>query len=314
MTTSLARFNVTALILAGLGAGCSSQAGSDYPGEALATIKGAVVANDGAPGSLPPGGAKAAVLWLPRGSMLASARAQVEGAFPSQFTMKLYSPPPEQALGAWIAPTSATGLPMTLDRGPLALGWIVAIAADANESDVHPAEVLGYSLDSMVAYLERDGDPNDPSDDVARYAHLWQLPPTRGYHLIKLEWSDRSAYDLCVWNGFCSEAVDANAGTTAGIRQFLLAADHRNYELCLQAFPAADRCTLVYPDPSIYPDGYPTSNDACVQLAATHGRDVGARGAPLTDCGVPLRRVPNPAGFASSVTVKMGTTFYDVDM
>jgi hypothetical protein len=325
MISPTIRFTAGALALTGLAVGCSSQAGPDYAGEPLAVIHGAVVAN-GTAASSPPAGAQAAVLWLPRKNVFTSATAQVEGSFPSQFSMKLYAPPPAEALEPGGDPLPVGGWPMTLDRGPLALGWIVALAANADPTDIHPADVLGYSLESMVAYLDRDGDSTNPDDEVVRYAALWQFPPTKGYHLLKLEWSDRTAYDRCVWNGFCYDQTEANPEHVAPVVWrdgrifyyanqlflFLEAAAHQSYESCLQAFPDADRCTIVQPDPLTYPDGYdPTNNEACAALAAQHDRTAFVT-APRAECGVPLRRVSNPDEFAMPVTVTMGTTFWNV--
>jgi hypothetical protein len=278
-------------------AGCDSQASKDYPGEPLLTLSGAVVtgATQATVSSPPP---KAAVLWYGFRALV-GASAPVRGEFPSQFTLSLYSPPPEGARSQLLPPLG--GRNFTLDRGPLILGWIVALAPDANEADVKPADVLGYSLDMMVAYLDRDANPADPADELARYASLWQFPPTRGYHLVKLQRSDRTAYDQCRWNGLC---VAHTSKPRFGIQTFEMDALNGDYLACLAALPTAPHCTIYHPESA--DDPVPAGNAACFELAQQYPR--------RTDCSVPLQHVPNPEGFAAPVTITMGVTFREVFM
>jgi hypothetical protein len=280
-----------------LGVGCESQASKEYPGEPLLTLSGAVVTGTAqATGNAPP---KAAVLWYGFRALV-GASASVRGQFPSQFTLSLYSPPPEEVRNPLLPPVTQQ-YNLTLDRGPLTLGWIVALAPDTNEADVKPEDVLGYSLDMMVAYLDRDANPADPMDEVARYATLWQIPPTRGYHLVKLQRSDRTAYDQCMWNGLC---VAHTSQPRFGIQAFVMDALNSDYLACLAALPTAPHCTLYHRTTTEDPE--PAENAACFELQKQYPR--------RTDCQVPLQHVPNPQGFAAPVTITMGVTFREVFM
>lgn len=281
-------------------AACSSQAPPSYTGEALATLRGAVVADGGATDGGPPAAAKAAVLWYGIRALIGTS-SPVQGSFPARFTMSLYAPPPK-TLGDPLPPETAAPN-FTLDRGPLTLGWIVALAPEANEDDVHPEDVLGYSLDTMIAYVD-DTDPRTPKDQVARYAALWQFPPIRGYHLVKIARSDRSAYDQCTWNGLCED--NSTATSIDGFLTFIYSCLHQDYRACVTAMPDAPRCTWYHPGPQDDSFDPKKTNAACIQLEQDFPR--------RDDCQPPLRHVPNPDEFGSSITITMGSTFRDVFM
>ena len=274
---------------AGLAAGCSAQAGPEYSGEPLLTFSGAVVGGQST--TAPP--AKAGVLWYGLNGMQGST-APVIGSFPSRFTLSFYAPPPARVFSDPRPPTTNANL----DRGPLLLGWIVALAPDTNELDVRPENVLGYALDTMVVYLPRDA--ADP--DTARYAKQWNIPPKRGYHLVKLERIDRSAYDQCQWNGLCVNYTFD--GGMNGFHSFVFSALQADYETCITAMPAAPRCTVEHQASADLP--VPAGNAACFELMRQFPR--------RPDCEVPLRHVPNAEGFATEVTITMGATFRDVFM
>jgi hypothetical protein len=277
-------------------AGCSSQAGPDYSGEPLLTLKGSVVAGESQSGAFPP--ANAAVLWY-GARALVGASIPVEGTFPSSFTLSLHWPPPENRQDNALPPMTMQHN-VTLDRGPLTLGWIVALSPEANQSDVQPGDVLGYALDTMVAYLDRDPDPATPlGQEIIRYAQLWQIPATRGYHLVQLERGDRQAYDQCMWNGLC---VDHTASEPSGFQTFVLDALREDYQVCRGALPQAPFCTIHHRRSADEPISAETT--ACFELEKQHPR--------RSDCAVPLRHVP--ASGEAAITITMGATFRDVFM
>lgn len=85
---------------------CSSQAGPDYQGESLMTIHGKVtIENPAAPSSLVP------VLTFPSyvtddGGLLPTFSVMdvdVRGDFPSNFTLDVFQPPPEEARSPWLS-------------------------------------------------------------------------------------------------------------------------------------------------------------------------------------------------------------------
>ena len=289
--------SVSFVLSIGLVAACSPQAGTDYSGEPLLTLTGSVVAGGDPAAAFPP--AQAGVLWYGVRAMV-GASVPVVGSFPANFSLSLHWPPPETGAGDALPPMTAQHN-VTLDRGPLQLGWIVALSPDADASNVRPEDVLGYALDTMVAYLDRDPDLDTPlGQETARFAQRWQIPARRGYHLVKLERANRAAYDACMWNGLC---VDHTTSEAAGFRSFTLAALQADYQACRAALPAAPHCTIHHP---VSADEPTEGNAACQALEAQHPR--------RADCEVPLRHVANPDGEAAPVTITMGVSFREVFM
>jgi hypothetical protein len=285
--------------LLGLPAACSSQASSDYPGEPLLIFSGAVVAAGAGTSPLP--AAKAGILWYGVKAMV-GASVPVTGTFPSSFTLSLHWPPPDSSGIGDPLPPMTQQHNVTLDRGPLKLGWIVALSPDTNEDDVQPGDVLGYALDTMVAYLDQDPDPATAlGQEIIRFAQLWHIPATRGYHLVKLERSDRTTYDQCRWNGLC---VEFRGRQAQGFRTFTLAALQADYQACRASSPDAPHCAVQ--DRLSADEPITEESAACFELE----RQIPRR----TDCIVPLRHVANPAGAAAPVTITMGVSFREVFM
>jgi hypothetical protein len=96
LVPSLVRPALSAMPLVALTvAGCDSQAGSDYPGEPLATLEGTVTVADS---TEVPTSAEATIVWhvwQDGDSANVTESAAIEGEFPAAFTLGIYEPPPE---------------------------------------------------------------------------------------------------------------------------------------------------------------------------------------------------------------------------
>jgi len=153
--------------------GCDAQTDAGYPGEPLVTLHGRVESS----GALP--ALEAAMLWQ-RGpppsvnDQELATRAPVESGFPATFTLRLYKPPPAEALRmlapgevAW-ARANAAAVPYGV-----AAELVPSLPAAANPS---------YTFDAAhwVIHLEADVPPNSLT--------AWWLGGTlgAGYHLLRV--------------------------------------------------------------------------------------------------------------------------------
>ncbi len=104
-------------------AGCDAQASPAYKGEALLTISGSVeIVSQRERGELLP-----ALAFLSKSSLLHIMDVEVEGEFPSDFTLRVYEPPPKEATAETEGGTE------------MAYGHITAVTPD------HP-DTIPYSL------------------------------------------------------------------------------------------------------------------------------------------------------------------------
>lgn len=161
---------------------CTSQADDDFRGDPLATLSGTVT-TDGK--SLAPASVEAALVWAQPnfgvGSQkLASLKwlaesTPVTGQFPAKFTLKVYQPPPPDALIA-CASSSAR----------IAAAFIVALDGAANPSApdaFDPSTVVGRAAGDLLFYLD--------SDQTSGWSCFPNMGitltvPDKGYHLLKV--------------------------------------------------------------------------------------------------------------------------------
>jgi hypothetical protein len=145
-------------------AACTPQAGTDYRGEALITLRGQVIT----PGNLPV--LEAAMLWQ-RGAPPSTndeelaTRAPVQSGFPATFLISLYQPPPSEA------------------RRSLAPGWARAVAGAGAAPGLPASANPGYGIDAnhWVIFLARDVAPGSLTE--------WWLGAAlpAGYHLLRVQ-------------------------------------------------------------------------------------------------------------------------------
>ena len=153
--------------------GCNAQTDGSYPGEPLVTLHGRVESS----GALPP--LEAAMLWQ-RGAPPAvddqelATRAPVQSGFPATFVLRLYRPPPAEAIRmlapgevAW-ARANAAAVPYGV-----AAEFVPSLPTAANPS---------YTFDAAhwVMHLEADVPPNSLT--------AWWLGGSlsAGYHLFRV--------------------------------------------------------------------------------------------------------------------------------
>lgn len=165
-------------------AGCAAQVDSHYRGEPLAVLQGAVVAQE-----VPLGDHVAPMLgWYGFGlpdedkrqeSPSILQEAEVTGAFPNQFSLRLYEPPPAEAMlededGLQIA--IAYIFAVRTDRD-WSVGW------DRSDGD-KPDWYAGGAANYMVMYLSQALTPG------SKGARLFGDTLAAGFHIVELsEWT-----------------------------------------------------------------------------------------------------------------------------
>jgi hypothetical protein len=147
-------------------AACDGQAGTDYPGEPLATIHGTIVNNVTVSSPV-----EVMLWWIPNDDNISpkfvGQRVAVSGEFPAAFTLDLFEPPPA---GSYRFSGSAYGLP---DFGQAAI-----VAAPPGFSfDGPPPAVFATSEVHQVMYLSSAVVAGTPA------AELFGGPIAAGYHV-----------------------------------------------------------------------------------------------------------------------------------
>jgi hypothetical protein len=125
----------------------------------------------------------------------------VEGAFPSSFTLDLFTPPPSYNQIHWLgSPT------------PMAQAYVAVVQVDDNGQ---PVAMLGMAHSTMVIYVPQA---------VAADSIIGQFygPLTAGYHLIQSTFAPLSPDDLarCVHEftkGTCTETGATSLCETSGV-------------------------------------------------------------------------------------------------
>jgi hypothetical protein len=158
----------------GLGA-CDAQVTSSYRGESMVEIRGSIVAE------MPPGAARAALLWWTGGGTLATP-AITEGQFPAAFKLFVYRRAPADALFEVGAAGEGDG-PVLM--APSTAGADVACRA-LSGSSVAPGG--GRLAIATIAAVAEDG--GAVSGLAAEYALVFVVSGTAlspGYHLMRVQ-------------------------------------------------------------------------------------------------------------------------------
>jgi hypothetical protein len=145
--------------------GCDAQAGSDYNGQPLATLRGTVNNASGIP---PVYQLDAALLWRGGGpaspdTIMGASAVQIEKMFPAQFTITIFVPPPLTAYAGGTLPYAVASI------GAITHGAPLAHIADGSA-------VLGQLADPLLYYF-RSAVPSGLMQQ--QYG-----PLAKGYHLI----------------------------------------------------------------------------------------------------------------------------------
>jgi hypothetical protein len=252
---------------------CSSQVDSDYRGEAVATLRGAVTVQPDLESSEH---VSAALLWAApndaNGPRIIGERVDVTDSFPASFALRLYGPPPAEAESKTDHPycfdsnggSSSIGpdedcdgevLPADTKLG-LWIGFIGAIDSDAPDGDVSRDDIVGIDVDHMIYYVDHDGATAEPEASTAtpreRFRHrfvttnyepAYGVGYEAGYHLARYN-PDLQEHLLeqrdCQWEGLCVHWMEDEHVEGSAYRQ-----DRRDweYERCMQRFPENPTCS-----------------------------------------------------------------------
>lgn len=262
--------------------GCSAQAEPDYLGEPLATLHGTVVTSDAGP----EGDIDAALLWLPEaeeGRSLRLASTRVQGSFPASFTLEVLTPPPSST---------------NPESGGTRYGIIAAIKHQSGQS-VPVTDILGTTGEAIVVYFPNDSQGGN--DLVAQEAAAFNVPATRGYHLVRTVVTEESEarFYRCQYEGVCEHQVGQG-------NELMQAFFDRQFALCTKYLPDAPRCEIT-PDTD-------WEHDSCVALVQAREKRLQQRVETEGEAGFcepAWSHVANPEDLSHPVTVVLGTTYYD---
>lgn len=165
----MTKLQILGAVAAAALAACDGQAGPDYPGEPLATIRGTVLANV----AVRSGPLDVILFWIPFEDDVdepVAQRVAVSGEFPAAFKLDLFEPPPPEG---YIFPGDPEiGFP------GFAQAIIIAVPQGLQQDEEPvPGTVFGMSDLYQVLYLDGDiaeGSPLEP---------WWGGPFTKGYHV-----------------------------------------------------------------------------------------------------------------------------------
>lgn len=152
------------LLLAVPLAACASQVDGDNQGQVIATMRGALTSTRSSPLPSP----EVALVWLKPSQMsepVGAERVEAKGLL-SQFTLSIYSPPPDSMLE----------MQPEVDSWPVGMGLVVVGNQGADYTD--QTQWRGADLDHMLLYF-----PEAPAADSALTAFLHGPAPTKGFHL-----------------------------------------------------------------------------------------------------------------------------------
>jgi hypothetical protein len=151
------------LVLASLSA-CSAQVDADHQGEALAAISGTVSSTRSAPVS----DCEVTALWVNSSTSpdtWGANSVQVEGDFPSNFTLSIYEPPADDLLNDFGNEGTRFGVAYLVANAP---------GTDFDSDDV---ALLGADTEHLLVYVPEDV----PAGSYASYR--LHSTPTAGFHL-----------------------------------------------------------------------------------------------------------------------------------
>lgn len=174
VSTLLSISLVTAALAA---AGCDQPAGPDYEGEVLASLRGTVVDDR----STDTSAAKVVLVWgvdeAPIDRHVAT-EVPVAGAFPAEFRLDVFEPPPDDALMT----------PEGVDEPRIGVAYVLVVPEDAETAD--EAALLGGAEDHVLVYVDRDVVAGTFAAD------LLHGTPTQGYHLMDVVREPGAVFDL----------------------------------------------------------------------------------------------------------------------
>lgn len=313
---------------------CNAQVDPDYHGEPIATLRGNVVAKAAA--LSPPAELTAAIIWMSQDEVpggykvkLVGERVDVRGDFPAAFELNLYAAPSEDAMMTALIP--AEGVPLTRDGNvwtvpqgsekelitlDVAWGFLAAIDASADLSDVQYEDIIGIDTKHVVLYFANDVTPL-PLDYAEAPAKLtrtelpfWSahvrvaqletdLGP--GYHLAKrnpesIAWQQE--YQDCFWQDLCVHWTNEDPA---------IAHSHEDWELerCTQRFPENPTCTAL----RAAVEDEPAASRECREMHETF--------VSIADCyniegDLPAKYVPNPDGLNAPLEIELGMGMHDL--
>jgi hypothetical protein len=268
---------------------CSSQVTPDYAGEPLALIEGTIVDSPvptyrlDSLGSVPsaeslPSDALVAIEWQGERNFWTGVGTVTAGASP-RFTLQFFGAPP-------------AGATVIDDRGELAEAFgYVTILAPGTSLSPNPgslSNIWGYSRDTAIVYFARDARPfvDGERDIVREDAETFQIPATRGYHMVRMILGDRRERDLCRWQGrHCGVPACPNGTNWESV---MWSADAL---LCREAFPDAPICNSC--------TGFLSGEPPCPDE-------------PRNTCPGAATYEPNPEDRPLAVTVTLGLTNRDI--
>jgi hypothetical protein len=156
------------LLLAPLAA-CASQVDGDNQGEVIATMRGALTSSRSSPLPSP----EVSLVWLKPSEMsrISGAEHVDANGLVSQFTLSIYSPPPDDILEE----------NAILENRPIGMGLVVVGSQGTDFTDM--TKWRGADLDHMLLYF-----PESPPADSVLTAFLHGPgAPTAGFHLYTVK-------------------------------------------------------------------------------------------------------------------------------
>jgi hypothetical protein len=167
---------LTSILIAATMAACGdAQVDADYAGEPLATVEGTITTSSGAS----KGPHEATLVWLndgPGPSVVIATKAPVKGNFPASFRLKVFTPPPANAL------VDYTLGGMYPNEVRLGLGYITTVKAGVTEPQLEDPDggITGLAENFLIIYAENDVKPG------SHVAELLHGTPKKGFHLMKV--------------------------------------------------------------------------------------------------------------------------------
>jgi hypothetical protein len=246
-------------------------------------------------------------------SPLVAETAQTDGQFPFGFRLTIFSPPGPEAQSV-LCPSPDC---LETEPSPVYQGLVAALDEHADLGHVTPLDILGVAVDHGVFYFERDANPSDPYDQVARAAAIYNVPAVRGYHLYTTQKDEDlfAAERRCAANGLCVQSK------VAGDPAEQYWPDHA-FEECLALVPDAITCTSYPEICKATPESFSCSsyfddlgveptpaelaeNARCDELLVEH--------LPPESCssGAIWQYPGNPLGFEANVSIKLGAGLYE---
>ena len=149
-------------------AACASQVDGDHQGEVIATMHGSLSSSRTEPLPDP----EVSLVWLKPSEMsriTGAEHVEAEGLV-SQFTLSIFSPPPDDMLEAHAE----------LEDRPFGIGLVVVGSAESDFTDM--TKWRGADLNHMLLYF-----PEAPPADSALTAFLHGPAPTAGFHLYNVK-------------------------------------------------------------------------------------------------------------------------------